>query len=467
MPKKCARILIVEDMPTLSETYAAYLRADGHVIDTALSGRAALSILDVHIPDIIILDVNLPDMNGLEILRHVRQRNIAVEVLIITGQASVNLAIEAMKGGAADFVMKPLSADRLRMSVKEATGRCVSNEEDINTKAETSEISVNILGRSAAMQSVYRVIECVAAAPNANVFITGESGTGKELCADAVHRLSKLRSGPFVALNCSAIPRDLLESEIFGHVKGAFTGATSDRKGAALLADRGTLFLDEICEMDISLQAKLLRFLQTKSVQRLGEDKPQPTDVRIICATNRDPLAEVAAGRFREDLYYRLYVVPLELPPLRKRGDDVLLIARQFLAEYSHEAGKSFQGLSSEVERIFLDYRWPGNIRQLQNVIRNIVVLAQGPWVEKHMLPPELQGPLIMAPETTPEFHLSVLDVHDHDILPLEDVIQRTIEAAIRRNDGSIPRAAATLRVSPSTIYRRLQSRKDETIVAA
>jgi two-component system repressor protein LuxO len=239
------------------------------------------------------------------------------------------------------------------------------------------------------MQAVYRTIEG-AARSRASVFITGESGTGKELAAEAIHKASPRANKPLVALNCGAIPRDLLESEIFGHVKGAFTGATENRIGAARQADGGTLFLDEIGEMPLEMQVKLLRFVQTGSFQPVGASRPEKVDVRFVCATNRDPLAEVEAGRFREDLYYRLYVVPIELPPLRERGDDVLLIARHFLRQMAKEEDRAFRGFTPETEAAIRRYPWPGNVRQLRNVIANIVVLHDAEWVEARMLPPLL-----------------------------------------------------------------------------
>jgi two-component system repressor protein LuxO len=272
-----------------------------------------------------------------------------------------------------------------------------------------------------------------------------------------------------VVVNCAAIPKDLLESEIFGHVKGAFTGAAADRKGAALQADGGTLFLDEIGEMDLGLQAKLLRFLQEKSVQRVGEDFIRKSDARIVCATNRDPQAEVAAGRFREDLFYRLHVVPIELPPLRERDQDILLIAKHFLERFSEEDDKAFEGFSAEAAAILQTYHWPGNIRQLQNAIRSIVVLHDGKRVAPEMLPREIstasgvarfaiQPQEPTAPSTTME---AAPDLEDFAIRPLEDVIRATIEKAIEHSGGSIPRAASALKVSASTLYRRIQGWQD------
>lgn len=471
---KNAKVLIVEDSTSLGEAYRAMLLGDDHQVELVARVDEALARLEVFLPTVLLVDVNLPDRNGLEILQHVRQKQMPVEVVMMTAQGSVQLAVEAMRQGAFDFVMKPFSPDRLRVTVRNAhERRSLANTIAAISESFDRERFASFIGRSLPMQATYRIIQS-AASSNATVFVTGESGTGKELCADALHRLSRRAKAPFVAINCAAIPRDMLESEIFGHAKGAFTGAISDRKGAVLQANGGTLFLDEICEMDLALQAKMLRFLQTMTVQRVGEDQVRQVDIRIVCATNRDPQAEVAAGRFREDLFYRLHVVPVELPPLREREDDVLLIAREFLARFAKEDCKAFSGFSAEVEQVFRSYAWPGNVRQLQNVIRNIVVLSQGPVVELTDLPREVlpaspaaravNGAPVAAPIiiTQPMPGLAALAEPcaqtSLTIEPLEATIRRAIEAAIAQSGGSIPRAAAALDVAPSTLYRRLQA---------
>jgi two-component system repressor protein LuxO len=376
----------------------------------------------------------------------------------------VKLAVEAMRSGAFDFIVKPFSPDRLTVTVRNALKHRNLSDRLAEVHEETGDAPPGrFIGRSTAMQAVYRIVRS-AAPTNATVFITGESGVGKELCAEALHKLSKRREGPFIAVNCAAIPKELMESEIFGHAKGAFTGAAFERNGAALQADGGTLFLDEVAEMDVALQSKLLRFLQEKTVQRVGEDRLRKADVRIVCATNRDPLAEVSAGRFREDLFYRLHVVPLELPPLRERDADVLLIARHFLDAFSREDGKSFTRFSQAVEAHLLAYPWPGNVRQLQNVIRSIVVLHDGEEVTPDMLPKSI-GAQAFASAAPPPLAFAVAAAEPlptrtsapAEVRPLEEVIRCTIEGAIEVCGGSIPKAAAALQVSPSTIYRRIE----------
>lgn len=457
------KVLIVEDVPTLASTYAAYLKNKNYDVHIASSGQEALALILNACPAAVILDINLPDMNGLDMLKEIRAKELAAEFIIITSKGSVNLAVDAMRLGAFDFIMKPFSAERLQVTVANALERNKMGEEKYDLKSDfINDGFGDFIGSSHSMQAVYKISES-AAPTNATIFITGESGTGKELCASTIHKLSTRRNGPFVALNCGAIPKDLLESEIFGHLKGAFTGATSDRKGAALQAHGGTLFLDEIGEMDLTLQVKMLRFVQERRVQRLGEDTSRPVDIRIICATNRNPMAEVAAGRFREDLFYRLYVIPIEMPPLREREKDILLVAGHFLHQLSQLDGKKFQRFESDAEDMLMNYTWPGNIRELQNVIRRVVVLHDGDSVTASMLadmiPKSLKPSVSTSPDDEKHAARHFADLKGAlEIRPLEDVIRMTIEAAIALCDGSVPKAAAALKVSPSTLYRRVQN---------
>ncbi|HVV91845.1 MAG TPA: sigma-54 dependent transcriptional regulator [Hyphomicrobiales bacterium] len=303
------------------------------------------------------------------------------------------------------------------------------------------------LGASAAMRQAYDQIGRLARS-RAPVFITGESGTGKEVAAHAVHSRSG-RGARFVALNCGAIPRELMESEIFGHVRGAFTGAVEDHAGAAELAHGGTLFLDEICEMDLALQAKLLRLVQTGEVRRVGDGRTRTVDLRFVCATNRDPRREIAAGRFREDLLYRLDVLPLHLPPLRDRDGDVMLLAEAFLARFAAEEGRRFSGFEPAAAAVVAAYAWPGNVRQLQNVVRRIVVLNEGPLVTADMLPAEIVP--TAGGSAAAAFRPSA-------VAPMWLQEQRIIEQALAACDGNIARAAAALEINPSTIYRKRQA---------
>jgi len=451
-------VLLIEDSPTLRLLYKEYLRHEKINLNPVGDGASALRFIDQQLPDLVLLDLNLPDMEGMAILKHIHENKLPCTTVIITAYGSVDVAVDAMRYGAFDFIEKPFTAKRLLVTFRNALDKHILQNQIEMLRQDFRSSYHGFIGASLAMQSVYRIIDS-AAPSKATVFITGESGTGKEVCAEAIHQQSPRHKKPFVALNCAAIPHDLMESEIFGHVKGAFTGASSERKGAASQADGGTLFLDEICEMDIDLQSKLLRFIQTGKIQKVGGSTVESVDLRFICATNRNPLDEVAAGRFREDLFYRLHVIPIHLPPLREREADVLLIANQFLAAYSAEENKGFVGLSPECEAIFLQYAWPGNIRELQNVMRNMVVLNQGKLIEVEMLPPPMKSVLAQGGKVVNK----VLPKAENktgqmEILPLWQVEKTAIENAIQYCNDNIPSAAVLLGVSPSTIYRKIQS---------
>jgi two-component system repressor protein LuxO len=449
-----ATILLVEDARSLAEVYRAYLRDAPWTLTHAATAREAREALAAHRFDVVLLDLNLPDADGMELLREIRTRRQAPEVIVITAHGSVAVAVAAMKEGAADFLAKPFAQERLCVTVANALERR-RLARDLAALREAAERTTfaGFIGAAPAMQAVYRIIEN-AAASRATVFVTGESGTGKELAAEAIHRLSPRRDGPFVALNCAAIPRELMESEVFGHVRGAFTGALADRIGAAAQADGGTLFLDEVCELDLALQGKLLRFVQTGRFQRVGSPREEQVDVRFVCATNRDPLEEVRRGRFREDLYYRLHVIPLALPPLRERGEDILRIAEAFLARFASEEGRRFRGLAADARAALLAHSWPGNVRELENAIRTAVVLHDGERLEAAMLPAQLrrgsEAKAAPAPPRPAEPEREVPLIR-----PLAEIEREAIERAIALCGGNIARAAAHLGVSPSTIYRK------------
>ncbi|WP_068714228.1 quorum-sensing sigma-54 dependent transcriptional regulator LuxO [Vibrio tritonius] len=452
--QKAKYLLMVEDTASVAALYRSYLLPLEIDIKVVGTGREAIESIAQREPDLILLDLRLPDMTGMDVLHAVKLKHPDVPVVFMTAHGSIDTAVEAMRHGAKDFLIKPCEADRLRVTVNNAIRKASKLKNETDDPREQN--YQGFIGSSQTMQAVYRTIDS-AASSKASIFITGESGTGKEVCAEAVHAASKRGDKPFIAINCAAIPKDLIESELFGHVKGAFTGAATDRQGAAEAADGGTLFLDELCEMDLDLQTKLLRFIQTGTFQKVGSSKMKSVDVRFVCATNRDPWKEVQEGRFREDLYYRLYVIPLHLPPLRERGDDVIEIAYSLLGFMSKEEGKGFVRLSSEVVERFQHYGWPGNVRQLQNVLRNVVVLNEGREITLNMLPPPLNRPIEPRVEVISEkVESGTLSVHD--IFPLWLTEKQAIEKAIEACDGNIPKAAGYLDVSPSTIYRKLQS---------
>lgn len=490
---KTPSLLLVEDSPSLAEVYKQYLSKEDIVLLSAKNGNDAKIAVDTYRPQLVLLDLKLPDISGEEVLSYIKKQNPESVVVIITAHGSVDIAVDLMRLGAQDFLQKPIDAARLLTTVRNSI-------ENIKLKSLVADLGENFnrdqfydfIGASLPMQSVYKTIEA-ASMSTATIFITGESGTGKEVCAESIHKQSPRRSEEFIALNCGAIPKDLMESEIFGHVKGAFTGASSDRKGAASMANNGTLFLDEIGEMDLDLQTKLLRFIQSGIIKKVGGSKEEKLNVRFICATNRDPLAQVAEGTFREDLYYRLNVVPIHLPALRERGQDIILLAKHFLRLYSKEDDKRFKAISNDVKQRILKYHWPGNVRQLQNIIRNVVVLNDSEVVELSQLPYPLNGEITNSDtESRPyvkanpyEDHIDAkltpqspptgphnLDIQGdqanqitYNTTPIQTTIRplalaerEIIENAISLCDGNIPKAAAMLEVSPSTIYRKKQN---------
>ncbi len=460
-------ILIVEDSPTLAMTFQTQLEPTGHTILMATDGATAFAQLRARPVDCMLLDLKLPDMDGIDILEEVRAWPNPPAIIVITANASLTTAVRAVRGGAFDYLVKPFAAARLVTTIENAL-RGVALQREVETLRRTVEHAgfQDFVGRSPPMQAVYRTLEA-AARSTASVFVTGESGTGKDLAAEALHQLSPRKGREFVALNCGAIPRDLLESVIFGHVKGSFTGATADKEGAAARADGGTMFLDELGEMDPTLQTKLLRFIQTGAYERVGDPRPRKADIRFVAATNRDPAEAVREGRLREDLFYRLNVVPVRMPPLRDRGEDILLIARRFLEQFSAADHRQFKALAPEVEARFMSYSWPGNVRQLQNVIRNVVVLHDAKLVTLDMLPP-LDDPAAMPPSptsgplpidvpaaATPPAPAPSLPGSADTIEPLAVAERRYIEQAITLCGGNLQMAARKLGISPSTIYRK------------
>ena len=468
-----ASLLLVEDTHSLQVLYRSVLVRAGHEVASATTASDALRLFAQSEINIVLLDLVLPDRDGLSLMKDMLDLRPDTAVIVMTAHGSVGRAVEAMRAGAHEFLVKPFDEARLLSAVANVPGspvastpiasapRRAARAQTASADSPDSLTGSGFIGSSEVMERLHQKISSVARSM-ATVFITGESGTGKELCALAVHAASPRATGPFIALNCGAIPQDLLESEVFGHMKGSFTGAISDKPGAAAAADGGTLFLDEICEMAPALQTKLLRFLQTSTVVPVGATRPRKVNVRIICATNRDPLDAVRRGEFREDLYYRLFVVPLHMPPLRDRGEDVLEIAETALARFTREEGKPFDGLDAPVKALFRALPWPGNVRQVLNVIRNIVVLNEGGLVTLDMLPDTLDRQIDPAPPRgiAPLPAPSALSLDDLIGRPLAEIERAVIEATLARHGGSVPRAARVLELSPSTLYRKIEGWK-------
>ncbi|MDW3098876.1 MAG: sigma-54 dependent transcriptional regulator [Alphaproteobacteria bacterium] len=460
-----AKILLVEDSPSLVRTYVAQLEKGGHVVETAVTISEAQQKRATSRPDCVLMDLQLPDGNGLDLLQSWNGLEIDLPVVVITANGSMSSAIDAMRAGACDFLVKPFGAERLLTTVANAVdkARLARTVERLVTTAPKAGVG-EMIGSSKAMQAVYQTLE-MSAASDASVFIQGESGTGKELAARALHKVSNRAKGPFVALNCGAMARDLLESELFGHIKGAFTGATSDRAGAAATADGGTLFLDEICEMDIELQTKLLRFIQLGEYRRVGEDKARVANIRFVCATNQHPEQAVRDGRFREDLFYRLHVLPVHMPPLRERSGDLIELADALLAKAIEKEGSSVEGFAPDASAAIASHAWPGNVRELENTIRRLVVLCPGKEITADMVHAAIGQSTVVAPagapiETPPAFaggspvNTPVFPDME-DTRPLWEIERDAIEGTISRCDGNIQLAARKLEISPSTIYRK------------
>ena len=445
-PRARTRVLIVEDDAASARVATSGVAtAGGEVVRTLVADAAALSRV---VADAEIAVIDIPGKDRLELVETCVGAGLVV--VATSGAGSVSLAVEAMRRGAVDFILKPYTpetlARRLAPRFAEAAARAPQPAASAAPAPENESDFAAFVGRSTAMRAVYAEIERVAPS-RAPVFVTGESGSGKELAAEAIHARSGRAQKPFVALNCGAIPRELMESEVFGHVRGAFTGASEDRAGAVEAAQGGTLFLDEIGEMELALQAKLLRVLQTGEFRRVGEARARMADVRIVCATHRDPQAEVAAGRFRQDLFYRLHVLPIRLPALRERGADVSALAENFLRRFSAEEGRSFLRFSDEAMARLLAHDWPGNVRELQNVVRRAVVLGEGLEVTAGMLPAEVGA-----------IRASTAAAAEPEALPIEPfwiTERRVIERAVEAFGGNTARAAAALELSPSTIYRK------------
>jgi two-component system repressor protein LuxO len=462
-------LLIDRDEPhaqLVAETLSQCLDRTARITVVA-GGKPAVELLRDVAFDIILADLaslgDLAERSDDAVIRLVRLAEGALVIALADG-TSVSAAVGAMRAGAHDYVAKPVNGPAMAARIGELAqrhgkGRALGIEAR-NTAGGLSDFA-GFIGASSAMQFVYEQIGRIAAS-SAPVFITGESGTGKEVCAEALHAKGHRAGKRLVAINCAAIPRDLMESELFGVARGAFTGAHEDRKGAAELADGGTLFLDEIGEMDLSLQSKLLRFLQTGTLSRVGEAGVRHVDVRVICATNRNPMQLIAEKKFREDLFYRLHVLPIHLPPLRQRPTDIMVLARHFLERYAAEEHKRFAGYSAEVAGLLATAEWPGNVRQLQNLVRRLVVMFDG----GEITPAMLGAADIESRSAVPVEDRQPRSERRTAILPMWQQEQRIIEDAIASFGGNVSLAAAALEISPSTIYRKRQGWADMAVAS-
>jgi len=448
MNTETGKILVVDDDADMRGLLSDVLESDGYRVGTAESGEKALQALAEEQYDLVLTDLRMKGMLGTALLSEIKHRYPDTGVILMTAFGTVESAIEAMKGGAMDYLIKPVKTDDVLRTAGRAAREVQLRREVTHLRREVyKEYSFHqILGKSRPMQEVFELIRRVADSPS-NLLITGESGTGKELVAKAIHYNSDRRDRPFVAVNSAAIPEQLLESELFGHMRGAFTDAKADRPGLFEEAQKGTLFLDEISELPLMLQAKLLRAIQEREIRRVGSTKSIPVDVRIIAATNLNLADEVKAKHFREDLYYRLNVIEIRLPPLRDRRDDIPLLVETFLHKCAKANRKPLQGISESSLALLIDYSWPGNVRELENIIERAVTLARGEKIMPEDLPATVQGS---------RGDRRVLDDAAERTLPLQKVEWEYIKKILEKTGGNKYQAAQALGIDRKTLYRKL-----------
>ncbi len=448
MVNRKTKILVVDDEEAMREVLEMRLQEWGFDVRLAADGTVAQELALSYDPDIIISDVVMPDVSGLDLLRSLKAVRVDRPVVLVTAQGSIDLAVEAMKEGAQDFVTKPLDYNKLRAILQVA-----ENDMDLHRKSQRlmSQLDQDaglgdFVGRSKQMREIYSLIQSVGNT-DASVIITGESGTGKELAARTIHTLSARAAGPFIAINAAAIPENLIESEILGHEKGAFTGAVGLRPGCFELANRGTLFLDEIAEMPMAMQPKLLRVIEDRRVRRIGSSHEFSVDVRVLAATNKDPRDAVENGMMREDLYYRLNVFTIPLPALRERKADIPLLAQHFIREANRKHNTQVEGMREEALELLKAYPWPGNVRELKNIMERAVILARGPWIEKTHLPA-----YVLTPQTGSTVKI-VLSLGVTAAEAEKEVILKTLELA----GNNKAEAARQLGLDVKTIRNKLK----------
>jgi two-component system response regulator AtoC len=445
------RVLVVDDEENLRLVVRSFLKRDGYEVETAESGEQALAMVETFGPDVILTDVRMPKMGGLDLLATLKAKGNEATVIVMSAYGNIDLAIDAIKAGAYDYIHKPFKAEEVLLTLRKAEEREALRRENRALRQEMRKENLfeDILAKSPQMQVIFKTISKVADYKT-TALISGESGVGKELVARAIHRRSNRKNGPFVGVNCGAIPENLLESELFGYKRGAFTDATTDRVGLFEQADKGTLLLDEIGELPLALQVKLLRVLQEESFRRLGDSRDIKVDVRIIAATHRDLSAETAAGRFREDLFYRINVLPIVIPPLRERREDIPILLDHFLARNNVRFGTSIRGFHPEARRHLLEYNWPGNVRELENSIERAMVLAESDMISAEELPERIR-------ESRDPIQL-VLNSGELSIKKTQRIIEEVlIRRALQKTKGNRTRAAEVLEISHRALLYKIK----------
>ena len=448
---KEVRILVVDDEPMMADSLRQNFMEEGYSVDTAPTGAQAIELFDQGGHQLAICDLQLPDMDGLEVLRHMKDARPTTEVIVVTGYGSVQKAVEATKAGAFYFVEKPFDFEELQPLVEKALERreLVAETANMRRQLSTRAEYFNIIGASKPMQTIYETIESVAKS-DANVLIVGESGTGKELIANAIHYQSLRSKKPFIKVNCAALPKELIESELFGHTKGAFTGAHADKEGLVQHAAGGSLMLDEIAEMPVELQPKLLRVLQERSYRKIGSEKTYAVDFRLVCSTNRPPADAIRDGLLRDDLFYRISTITIHVPPLRERNEDIQLLTEHFLHMYAQKYERQINGVSQAAYQRLFGHSWPGNVRELQNVIERAVLLAKDKFIEPIDLPFD-NGSL---PEGTSSQN-SAWDIPPN--MTLEDIERLVIEKTLQRTGGNKQAAANLLGIYRPRLYSKIR----------
>jgi two-component system response regulator AtoC len=450
-----SRILVVDDEANLRKVLAAILRKDGYEVAVAENGEQALAEFEKNGADVIISDLVMPKLGGMDILNRVRASRDDVPVIIITAHGTVDSAVEAIKAGAFDYITKPFEHSEIRAVVAKAARTQEANQGHV---APDGSARKSIVGAGARMDEVFKIIDKVADTPS-TVLITGESGTGKELVATALHQGSSRRDKPLIKINCAAIPKDLMESELFGYERGAFTGAVSSKPGRFELADGGTLFLDEIGEVPLEMQVKLLRVLQESEFERVGGIKTTHVDVRLIAATNRDLEKETEAGRFRKDLFYRLNVVPIVLPSLRDRADDIPQLVVHFIEKYNKRLNKKIEGISDEALGLLQAWPWPGNIRELENLMERVLLFADGPRIEAKDLPEGVRGGITTAASQPTGNTPAPGETPLKDFLKQKqaEIEKSFIVQALAKTEGNVTRAAKLLQISRKSLQTKMK----------
>ncbi|WNG36610.1 sigma-54-dependent Fis family transcriptional regulator [Archangium minus] len=451
-----AKILVIDDEANLRKVLAAILRRDGYDVTVAVDGEQGLAEFNKNGADIVVTDLVMPKAGGMEVLRSVNAANPDVPVIIITAHGTVDSAVEAIKAGAFDYVTKPF--DQAELSAVIAKAAKAHDVAQRSVRADAKARSA-IIGESPQLHEVFKIIDKVADTPS-TVLITGESGTGKELVASALHGASSRRDKPFIKINCAAIPHNLLESELFGYERGAFTGAVTSKPGRFELADGGTLFLDEIGEIPVEMQVKLLRALQEGEFERVGGIKTTRVDVRLVAATNRDLQAEIETGRFRKDLYYRLAVVPIVLPPLRERRGDIPMLAGHFVEKYNRKLNKKIEGITDEAMALLQGYNWPGNIRELENLIERVLLFADGPSITAKDLPDPIRQGSTPAPVlSAAPLEASTGEGGLKDIVRMKaaELEKDLITKALEETGGNVTRAARLLQISRKSLQTKMK----------